>query len=71
MIGNVRVGMRPFLVSLSLNRRKTGKKSLDVSNAPVNIDRISPDLLGNVFDSWKEEMKTNGPPRERSRYPGM
>lgn len=66
---NVRVEMRPFVVSL--RSRKIRKSALDASNAPVSIERISPDRLGNVFDSWKEEMKTNGPPRERRRYPGM
>lgn len=65
----VRVEMRPFVDSF--NRRKIRKSALDASKAPVNIDRISPDRLGKVFDSWKDEMKTNGPPRERRRYPGM
>lgn len=35
------------------------------------MDRIRPDRCGKVFDNWKEEMKTKGPPRARNRYPGM
>lgn len=37
------------------------------SNAPVSIDRINPELFGKVFESWKEDMKMNGPPRAMSR----
>jgi hypothetical protein len=61
--------MAPFVCSF--RRRKMRKSALDASNAPVNIDRISPDRFGKVLDSWKDEMNTKGPPRARSRYPGI
>lgn len=55
----------------SLSRRKIRKTALDASKAPVNMDRIRPERRGNVFDSWKDEMNMNGPPRDSSRYPGI
>lgn len=43
----------------------------DESKAPVSRARIKPECCGKVFDSWKEDMKTKGPPRARKKYPGM
>jgi hypothetical protein len=55
----------------SLASRKTKNKALDASNAPVSIDRINPDRVGNVLDSWNDEIKMKGPPSDRKRYPGI
>jgi hypothetical protein len=50
-----------------LIRRNIRNTALDASNAPVNADRIRPERKGKVFDSWKDEMKMKGPPRDSSR----
>ena len=45
--------------------------ALDESKAPVSKARMRPEFCGKVFESWKEEMNTKGPPRARKRYPGI
>jgi hypothetical protein len=35
------------------------------------MDRINPDRVGNVLDSWNDEIKMKGPPSDRKRYPGI
>jgi hypothetical protein len=55
----------------SLASRKTKNKALDASNAPVSVDKINPERVGKVLDSWNDEIKMKGPPSDRKRYPGM
>lgn len=55
----------------SLTKRKIKNSALEASNAPVSMDRIDPERVGNVFERWKDEMNMNGPPKDKKRYPGM
>lgn len=56
---------------MSCRIRKTRKRALEASKAPVSMDSIRPERVGKVLDKWKDEMKTNGPPSARRRYPGI
>lgn len=56
---------RPWVCSF--NSLKSRNRALEASKAPVSIERIRPDRVGNVFDKWKDGMNTNGPPSARNK----
>ena len=41
--------------------------ALEESKAPVRRARMRPEFRGKVLESWKDDMKTKGPPRARNR----
>lgn len=50
-----------------LARRNNRNTALEASNAPVSVDRISPEWVGKVLDRWNDEIKMKGPPRDKKR----